>query len=145
MKSRTMLRTGAMVLLALLAIAAQPSAWGQTFTSFDPSGSQLTAPGSINAAGQITGSYFDSTFAQHGFVRGNDGTISSFDVPGFLATIVITQHTQSSSTLPARSGEVLLTPAAMSSGSFALPVAISPCFQFRPHLFLRFSFRTSWH
>jgi hypothetical protein len=81
-----------MVLLALLAIAAQPSDWGQTFTTFDPPGSQLTAPGSINAAGQITGSYFDSTFAQHGFVRGNDGTISSFDVPGFLATIVITQQ-----------------------------------------------------
>ena len=82
MKSGTHLRTGAMVLLALLAIAAQPSAWGQTFTTFDPPASQLTAPGSINAAGQITGSYFDSTFAQHGFVRGKDGSITSFDVPG---------------------------------------------------------------
>jgi hypothetical protein len=92
MKPRTMLRTGAGMLLALLVIATQPSAWGQTFTTFDPPGSQLTAPGSINAAGQIAGSYFDSTFAQHGFVRGEDGTISSFDVPGFLATIVITQQ-----------------------------------------------------
>jgi len=92
MKSGTHLRTGAMVLLALLAIAAQPSAWGQTFTTFDPPGSQVTAPGSINAAGQIAGSFFDSTFAQHGFVRGTDGTISSFDIPGFLATIVITQQ-----------------------------------------------------
>jgi len=30
------------------------------------------------------GTYFDSTFATHGFVRGSDGTITSFDVPGFL-------------------------------------------------------------
>ena len=90
MKSGTHLRTGAGVLFALLAIAAQSSAWGQTFTTFDPPGSQLTAPGSINPAGQIVGSYFDSTFAMHGFVRDNDGTITSFDVPGFLATVLIT-------------------------------------------------------
>src|SRR5215467_9129818 len=90
MKSGTHLRTGAGVLFALLAIAAQSSAWGQTFTTFDPPGSQLTAPGNINPAGQVVGSYFDSTFAGHGFVRDNDGTITSFDVPGFLATVLIT-------------------------------------------------------
>src|SRR5215471_18340548 len=93
MKSGTHLRTGAGVLFALLlAIAIQPSAWGQSFTTFDPPGSQLTAPGSINAAGQIAGTYFDSTFASHGFVRDPDGTITSFDVPGFLATVLITQQ-----------------------------------------------------
>src|SRR5262245_22722373 len=90
MKSGTHLRTGAVVLFALLAIAAQPSAWGQSFTTFDPPGSQGTAPGSINPAGQIAGTYFDSSFASHGFVHNNDGTIASFDVPGFLATVLIT-------------------------------------------------------
>src|SRR5215475_228235 len=90
MKSGTHLRTGVVVLFVLLAIAVQPSAWGQTFTTFDPPGSQITAPGNINPAGQIVGSYFDSTFAMHGFLRDNDGTITSFDVPGFLATVLIT-------------------------------------------------------
>src|SRR5713101_4434471 len=82
MKSRTMLRAGAMVLLALLAIAAQPSAWGQTFTTFDPPGSQGTSPVSINPAGQITGNYFDANFTTHGFLRASDGTFTSFDAPG---------------------------------------------------------------
>ncbi len=82
MKSRTMLRTGAGVLFALLAIAAQPSAWGQTFTTFDPPGSQGTTPTSINPAGQITGNYFDANFTTHGFVRAADGTITSFEAPG---------------------------------------------------------------
>jgi len=77
-----MLRTGAGVLFALLAIATQPSAWGQTYTTFDPPGSQGTSPVSINAAGQITGSFFDVNFATHGFLRDTDGTITTFDVPG---------------------------------------------------------------
>ncbi len=81
MKSRTMLRTGAGVLFALLAIAAQPSAWGQTFTTFDPPGSQGTSPVSINPAGQITGNYFDANFTTHGFLRASDGTLTSFDAP----------------------------------------------------------------
>ena len=82
MKSRTMLRTAAGVLLALLAIAAQPAVWGQTFKTFDPPGSQGTTPVSINPAGQITGSYTDANFATHGFVRTTDGTTTSFDPPG---------------------------------------------------------------
>jgi len=82
MKSGTHLRTGAVVLFALLAIAAQPSAWGQTFTTFDPPGSQGTSPVSINPAGQITGNYFDANFITHGFLRAADATITSFDAPG---------------------------------------------------------------
>jgi hypothetical protein len=82
MKPGIMLRTRAGMLFALLAIAAQPSAWGQTFTTFDPPGSQGTSPVNINPAGQITGSYFDANFATHGFVRATDGTITSFDAPG---------------------------------------------------------------
>jgi len=77
-----MLRTAAGVVFALLAVAAQPAVWGQTFTTFDPPGSQGTTPVSINPAGQITGSYTDASFATHGFVRTTDGTITSFDAPG---------------------------------------------------------------
>jgi hypothetical protein len=77
MKSRTLL-TG--VLFAVLAIAV-PSAWGQTFTTFDPPGSQGTSPDSINPAGQIVGTYFDSNFVTHGFLHDTDGTITTFDAP----------------------------------------------------------------
>src|SRR5215470_5240208 len=80
MKSGTHLRTWAGLLLALLAIAA-PSAWGQSFTTFDPPGSQFISPVSINPAGQITGYYFDANFAQRGFLRDADGTITTFDAP----------------------------------------------------------------
>lgn len=81
-KFQSLLRTGAGVLFALLAIAAQPSAWSQTFTTFDPPGSGGTSPTSINPAGDVVGSYFDSNFATHGFLRAKDGTITSFDAPG---------------------------------------------------------------
>lgn len=80
MKSSTLL-AAARVCVAALAIAA-PSAWGQTFTTFDPPGSAGTSPVSINPAGQIVGSYFDANFATHGFLRDTDGTITSFDAPG---------------------------------------------------------------
>jgi hypothetical protein len=43
-----------------------------SFTSFDPPGSILTQPNSINQAGAITGTYFTpgNPFAQqHGFLR----------------------------------------------------------------------------
>jgi uncharacterized lipoprotein NlpE involved in copper resistance len=36
----------------------------------------------INPAGAMTGSYMDANGAAHGFVRGPDGTISTFDAPG---------------------------------------------------------------
>ncbi len=89
MKSGTHLRTVAGMLLALLAIAAQPSAWGQTFTTFDPAGSQGTTSTSINPAGQIAGNYFDANFATHGFVRAADGAITSFDAPASIATFPV--------------------------------------------------------
>jgi hypothetical protein len=85
MKSRTSPLTAAGLLLAVLAIAV-PAARSQTFTTFDPPGSQGTTPTSINPAGQIVGTYFDSNFVTHGFVRAKDGIITSFDVPGMLNT-----------------------------------------------------------
>jgi len=81
MKSGTHLRTAVLLLFALLAISVQPSARGQSFTTFDPPGSQFASPVSINPAGQITGNYFDANFAQRGFLRDADGTITTFDAP----------------------------------------------------------------
>jgi hypothetical protein len=86
MRSSTMLRTGAGVLFAVLAIAAQPAAKSQTYVTFAPPGAQGTSPVAINAAGQITGSYFDANSATHRFVRATDGTITSFDAPGSIGT-----------------------------------------------------------
>ncbi len=37
---------------------------------------------SINAGGVVTGTWADPNYANHGFVRAADGTISEFDVPG---------------------------------------------------------------
>ena len=91
MKFKTSLFTTAGLLFAAFAIAV-PAARSQTFTTFDPPGSVVTAPGNINALGQIAGSYFDSSFGQHGFVRNPDGTITSFDLPGFVPTIIMTQQ-----------------------------------------------------
>lgn len=83
-KFESLLRVGAAVLFALLTITLQPSAWGQTFATFDPPGSQGTSPVSINPAGEIVGSYFDSSFETHGFLRAKDGTVTSFDAPGAI-------------------------------------------------------------
>jgi hypothetical protein len=58
------------------------------FTTFDPQGSILTIPASINPAGVITG-YWSATGhfgAHHGFLRSRDGTVSSFDPPGSIFT-----------------------------------------------------------
>ncbi len=60
------------------------------YTSFDPPGSTTTNAGSatgtipvsIDAAGDVTGSYTDAESVRHGFVLTASGTITSFDVPG---------------------------------------------------------------
>ena len=56
-------------------------------TSFDPPGSIYTfvcEETCLNAAGEITGSYYDASGVQHGFLRESDGTITSFDAPASL-------------------------------------------------------------
>jgi hypothetical protein len=50
------------------------------FTSFDVPGSTETEPASINAAGEITGTFFEGS-SLHGFVRSPQGKFTSFDVP----------------------------------------------------------------
>src|SRR5262249_8133223 len=58
-----------------------------TIITFDAPGAgtgpgQGTPPFAINPAGLITGFYFDTGDALHGFLRTPDGTIVTFDVPG---------------------------------------------------------------
>src|SRR5262245_22362251 len=76
------LRVPIFLISVVLAFGLAPVAKSQTYTTFDPPGSQGTSPVSINPAGQITGNYVDANFATHGFVRATDGTITSFDAPG---------------------------------------------------------------
>ena len=70
---------------------------GGTFTSFDaPSGNILNSiytgfgtPPSINPAGVIAGTYSDSSFTEHGFLREGNGTLTTIDVPGSTFTEVL--------------------------------------------------------
>jgi hypothetical protein len=39
-------------------------------------------PANINAQGAVTGNYVDASDVNHGFVRGTDGAITTFDAPG---------------------------------------------------------------
>jgi len=64
-------------------------------TAFDgPPGSNILGspfypsgpPPSINPAGDIAGIYFDSTFVEHGFLRTGNGTFTTIDFPGAIAT-----------------------------------------------------------
>lgn len=65
-------------------------------TSFDPSGTGRygTYVKAINAGGDITGYYYDSSDTPHGFLRTADGTITSFDVKGMSQTyaLAINRH-----------------------------------------------------
>lgn len=50
--------------------------------SFDVSGAACgTQPASINNLGEITGSWYDANCNSHGFLRGRDGQIVTFDPP----------------------------------------------------------------
>jgi len=54
-----------------------------TFITFDvPGAVNGSYPVSINLAGAITGSYADADFLGHGFLRAENGSISTLDVPG---------------------------------------------------------------
>jgi len=71
---------------ALFACATLPTAFGQTYTTFDPPGSVLTAVLGINSLGDVTGYYGDSSGLYHGFLRTANGTITTFDPPGSTGT-----------------------------------------------------------
>jgi uncharacterized membrane protein len=59
-----------------------------TFTIIDIPGATRTAAVGINAAGQIAGSYNDSSVNQHGFLL-DEGTFTTIDVPGATHTAVV--------------------------------------------------------
>ena len=73
-------------------IAIPPYSSPADYTSFDVSGAATnpgkggdfsgTVPMSIDAAGDVVGSYTDTSFVRHGFIRSAGGTITKFDVPG---------------------------------------------------------------
>ena len=85
---------------------AQPQAESKIITFDAPGGGtasgQGTVPRSISPIGEITGEYYDSHQAVHGFVRAADGTIATLDVPG--ASTAIGQGTFPKSINP--SGEI---------------------------------------
>ena len=65
-----------------------------TYTAIDPTGVATcvnqsnsskfggTTASGIDAAGDVAGTYLDTSCAQHGFIRSANGTITPFDVPG---------------------------------------------------------------
>src|SRR5579872_5239545 len=74
-------------ILMLLLFTYFVAAWLQaqrkpTFTAFDPLGSTFTIADDINAAGVITGFYFDASNVIHGFLRAPDGSFTQIDAPG---------------------------------------------------------------
>ena len=75
----------------ILAMSTPLSSAQATFLSFDEpqAGNAFgggTYPVAINSNGVIVGFYFDAQKLQHGFLRAADGTFTSFDAPGALAT-----------------------------------------------------------
>lgn len=84
----------ALVFLASLTLASPLRAHGKAaqLTTFDavPVGTDPgfgTLAAGINLRGEIVGSYFDTVgFGLHGFIRSPDGVVTTFDVPGMLAT-----------------------------------------------------------
>ena len=72
---------GSFLALTLLACALPAQAEQPGIVEFDPSGSISTSPTGINPQGVIAGTFNDAAGAQHGFVRGTDGIVTTFDYP----------------------------------------------------------------
>lgn len=60
--------------------------FGQSFTVFDVPQSLGTYPTGINSAGQITGSFYNSSNARYGFLRKANGKFATFHVSGSTGT-----------------------------------------------------------
>lgn len=72
------------------------------FTNFEAPGSDTnpndfngTLPNAINDAGAIAGVYYDIQNVAHGFLRGPEGRMTTFDPPGSTATIPIAINLES--------------------------------------------------
>lgn len=90
MKIKTVTLFAAMALFAVLGVKGQTQE-GKTedqIITFEAAGaSSFTIPVSISPKGEITGYVLEaSTSKSHGFVRDQDGKITTFDAPGALET-----------------------------------------------------------
>lgn len=54
---------------------------GSTLQTFDVAGAVATLPAGINSSGAVAGSYQDSSFTYHGFVRSPSGAVYTFSAP----------------------------------------------------------------
>jgi hypothetical protein len=71
--------------LSICLLAATVPASAQ-FYSFDPEGSLQTLPTGINPSGEITGYCYLTDFKPHGFIRDQQGNITTFDPTGSVGT-----------------------------------------------------------
>lgn len=69
-------------------LAVDLPARAATFTTFIVNGASETFPAALDATNDIAGTWYDSGFVTHGFIRTGDGTITSFDPTGSTATSV---------------------------------------------------------
>ena len=69
--------------LLIATLAASIPTFAQSIVTFDvPGAVGGTYPMIILESGPIAGYYLDADGLEHGFLRGADGTITKFDVPG---------------------------------------------------------------
>ena len=69
----------AFILLGTLSQATAQGNGAKTVITFDPAGAIGTYPKVVNNARAVTGSYLDSAAVLRGFLRADDGTITTFD------------------------------------------------------------------
>jgi hypothetical protein len=96
MKTKTLTLFAAMTLFVALGITAQTFArkTQDQIITFD-AGPNGTTPMSINPRGEITGWYYDASYVVHGFERGADGTITTFEAPGASTVSFLGTYAQS--------------------------------------------------
>jgi probable HAF family extracellular repeat protein len=68
-------------LSVVFSFALTTPAGAQTYSTFDVPGSISTTPLAINSQRVVAGSYLDASKNSHGFLRGADGTFTTFDAP----------------------------------------------------------------
>jgi uncharacterized membrane protein len=76
-----------MLSVALMAFSGDTAAKPTEFTTIDYPGALHTYAQGNNAAGDVVGNYYDTSYALHGFLLRN-GEFSSFDYPGAIWTDV---------------------------------------------------------
>src|SRR5215471_13167741 len=86
MKSRIALPLSVIVVLSALSIPLEMNAQA-TFITFEVPDAIRTSPVGINQTGEVAGSYTDTHFVPHGFLRERHGTIIRFDVPDAIRTV----------------------------------------------------------